>query len=116
MHEASLARRILDLVEDAAGGPPPRRAAVVHVRVGAFQSVVPSALAFAFEALRAGTAAESARLELTIEPVVLRCATCGDLPLVDTEFTPFCPSCGAVADPIAGRDLVLSAITFASDP
>lgn len=107
-----MARRILDLVDDAAGGPPPRRVAVVHVRVGAFQSVVPSALEFAFEALRAGTVAADARLELTLEPVVLRCPACGDQPLPGAEFAPFCPTCGAVADPVAGMDLVLSAVTF----
>jgi len=115
MHEASLARRLVEIVDDVAGGRP-GRIETLHVRVGAFQSVVPDALRFAFEALRTGTRADGAELALTIEPLTVRCEACGIQPVAPDVFVPFCPRCGAVADPATGTDIVLEAIDFAADP
>ena len=110
MHEASIARRVIELAEAVAREHPDRPLAVVRVRVGAFQSVVPDALRFAFEALKPGTACAGAELALTEIPLVLNCPRCGERPVAVPDFTPFCPDCGGLAEIVSGTELELDSV------
>lgn len=90
MHELSIARAILDVVEREADG---RRVHRVGVVVGDLRQVVPSALTFGFEVATDGTVAEGAELELEQVPAAGICRECG----AETEMEGFplsCADCG----------------------
>lgn len=65
----------------------------LHMKVGALTGVVPDALHFAFEALREGTMASKAELEIHSVPVRYWCDPCGR-EFEPVDLLPDCPSCG----------------------
>ncbi len=93
MHELSLMESALEIAEDQARK---QRAARIHaltLRIGWLAGVEPEALAFAWDAVTAGTPAEGAQLNVTMVPVVCFCTSCTE------EFNPdgfifACPRCG----------------------
>ncbi len=82
----------------------------IRLRVGALSGVVPEALEFAFELLRAGTLAESARLQIVPVPATCWCASCQDefgVPDLIAE----CPRCGQPSAELRrGRELELDSL------
>ena len=92
MHEASIIEAVLDrAIEETrkAGGTRVER---IRLRVGVLAGVVPEALQFAFEALRQGSPASTARLEVETAPATLRCLDCGERrESLELDFT--CPAC-----------------------
>ncbi len=64
----------------------------LKLRVGVLSGVVPEALRFAFEALKGGTPASGANLEIELMPAVFRCLDCAALPEL-TEMAFSCPEC-----------------------
>ena len=115
MHETSIARNLISLAEGVAREHPGRPLAVVRVRIGVFQSVVPDALAFAFDALKPGTACAGASLELVDVPLVVRCESCGEQERTLDSFTPFCVQCGSVATVVSGTELELDSVDFGTE-
>jgi hydrogenase nickel incorporation protein HypA/HybF len=107
MHELSIATALVGIVERHAAG---RQVSRVDVRIGHLRQVVPSALAFAFELVTAGTALE--RAELVIEPVpaAVRCKACGAQ--TEQEAFPFvCAACGGWdVEVVQGEELVVDSI------
>lgn len=97
MHEMSLVVSLLDIVRQEMEKHRAERLVLVTLRCGVLANVVPEALALAFEVQTGGTPFEGARLELTEEPVRLRCS-CGKefSPAASTAATVFsaCPGCG----------------------
>jgi hydrogenase nickel incorporation protein HypA/HybF len=81
--------------------------AVVHLKLGALTTFVPEAMTFYFEALKAGTDLESARLEIEEIPVAGTCRRCGEA--VKLEGLPFaCAACGSPDLEItSGRELLI---------
>ena len=64
----------------------------LRIRVGALSGVVPDALRFAFDGLKAGTAADSAELEIEEVPVVAWCPDCAaEFEVRDLIYD--CPRC-----------------------
>jgi len=61
MHELSITRNIVAIVEEAAKG---RRVRRVTLEVGELSGVVSEAIAFCFDVVAAGTALEGASLEI----------------------------------------------------
>ncbi|MCC6587375.1 MAG: hydrogenase maturation nickel metallochaperone HypA [Bryobacterales bacterium] len=106
MHETAIALSIVEVAERysrANGGLPIAR---IHLRVGAFTSIVPDALQFAFEAMRGGTLAENAVLDIEPVPLTCVCAGCGATaspPVVDLVLV--CPRCGGPLEILTGREL-----------
>jgi hydrogenase nickel incorporation protein HypA/HybF len=83
------------------------RVHVLRLRVGRLSGVVTDALEFAFEALRPGTAAADARLEIESTPAVLWCAVC-QTEFESPEFLCECPVCGGVSGELRrGREMEL---------
>ena len=80
----------------------------LYLRVGALSGVVPEALEFAFAALKGGTLAAEARLEIERVPALAVCRQCGrEFTLEDAVFP--CPHCGAwESDLRQGRELELA--------
>lgn len=93
MHEASIIEAVLErAIEETrkAGASSVER---IRLRVGVLAGVVPEALHFAFEALRQGTPAARASLEVESAPALFRCLDCRhSLESRQLDFT--CPACG----------------------
>ncbi len=92
MHEVSIVQGALDLALQTAQASAAQQILCVKLRIGAMTGVVPEALQFAFEALREGTIASGARLEVETVAVMCWCARC------EAEFAPEdwrqeCPRC-----------------------
>src|SRR5438270_13802633 len=96
MHEASIMQNVFDLAFARLQEESATRIVRLRIRVGALAGVVPEALAFAFEAMKADTPASAAELELERMPVRLWCRAC------NREFEPdcypqACPGCASWA-------------------
>ena len=79
----------------------------LRLRVGRLSGVVTEALEFAFEALRPGTPAADAQLEIETVPAVMWCASCRT-EFESPEFLCECPACGGVSGELRhGRELEL---------
>ena len=90
MHEIGIVQSVLDMATQAARRAGAARVHRLKVRVGALSGVVPEALQFAFDALRPGSVAAEALLELEWVPVAYWCAKC------ESEFSTEedeCPGC-----------------------
>ncbi len=91
----------------AAGGT---QVHALRLRVGRLSGVVTDALEFAFEALRPGTPAADARLEIEIVPAVMWCAQC-QKEFESPEFLCECPVCGGISGELRrGREMELVSV------
>jgi hydrogenase nickel incorporation protein HypA/HybF len=107
MHELSIAEAVVAVAERHAQG---RRVRTVELRVGALRQVVPSALTFAFELLRDGTALEGAELVIEEVPARGRCRACAAETTV-RSFPLQCAGCGGFdLEVIAGEELLVDAL------
>jgi hydrogenase nickel incorporation protein HypA/HybF len=92
MHEFSIMQSTL---ETAAQKTRAAEATQIHrlkVRVGKLSGVVPEALRFAFDALKAGSPAAHAEFEIEEVPAVCWCADCADeFETADLKYE--CPRC-----------------------
>jgi hydrogenase nickel incorporation protein HypA/HybF len=109
MHELSIVSSVVETVtETLAAGPASQQGArvlEVRLRVGALASVVVDSLEFCWGIATEGTALEGSKLVVTTVPVVMRCATCGDVEL-DGVQSFRCPRCGELCGDLRqGREL-----------
>ena len=110
MHELSLAKSLIDLVEEKVRECGGKRATKVYLIVGALSSIHPSLLRSAFEFLKKGTLADDAELEIREIPAKLRCRRCGS-EFTSYEFDLTCPNCGGWGgEVISGEELILERI------
>jgi hydrogenase nickel incorporation protein HypA/HybF len=101
MHEMSIAQDMMRIVEEQRGAHGFERVRTIRIRAGALSNIVPEALRFAFEAIRGGTCAEGAELEIDREPLRLTCRQCGHI--TPAERGPKgCESCGSTDVHIEG--------------
>jgi hydrogenase nickel incorporation protein HypA/HybF len=107
LHEAAIARRILDTIVEGASRHGARRITRLRMKVGQVSGVVPEALAFALEAAVQGTPAEGLVVDIETVPLAVRCLECGARGRTE-EHVLSCPSCGAHRTEIVqGRELRL---------
>jgi hydrogenase nickel incorporation protein HypA/HybF len=110
MHEAGLMQAALDIAADHAVRNGAVRIHRLTLRVGRLSGVEPAALAFAFDAVAAGTPAEGARLEIEAVPTICYCRGCA------AEFAPAdiiyaCPRCGDLSGDVrSGQELELASL------
>ncbi len=102
-----------EVIAAATAGAAAHGAAVVHaltLRVGAMSGADADALAFAFEAVAAGTPVAGAELRIEAVPVICHCPACG------RDFSPpgavfACPACATVSrDVRQGTELELATL------
>jgi hydrogenase nickel incorporation protein HypA/HybF len=106
MHELSITQNIVAIVGEAAKG---RRVTRVTLEIGKLSGVMPDAVAFCFDVVAQGTAAEGASLEVHEIEGLARCETCGLEFEVETLFDP-CP-CGSVRSKrIRGEELIVKSM------
>ncbi|OFX14200.1 MAG: hydrogenase maturation nickel metallochaperone HypA [Alphaproteobacteria bacterium RIFOXYD12_FULL_60_8] len=93
MHEISLGRSVIRIVEEEAVKQAFSKVVVLRLEVGALSPVEPEALAFCFEAVAKGSPAEGARLDIIRTPGLAWCKTCATTVPLKARYDP-CPHCG----------------------
>jgi hydrogenase nickel incorporation protein HypA/HybF len=116
MHEVALmteaVRMAVEAARKAQGGQSVEtgRLSVLRLRVGTLSGAVPSALEFAWDVVRRGTPAETARLEIEMVPATGWCAQCEtefDCP----DFLNECPRCHNPGGELRrGRELEIASV------
>jgi hydrogenase nickel incorporation protein HypA/HybF len=110
VHEVAIAASILEIAEDCARRQGDCFIQKVQVRLGEFTGVVKEALEFAFEALKIGTIASGAILDIETVPVIGSCPGCGWEGPPEQDFCFVCPRCGAPVQIVSGREMEVSYI------
>jgi hydrogenase nickel incorporation protein HypA/HybF len=107
MHEYGIMQTTLELALKEALTAGACEIHELRLRVGRLSGVVPEALSYAFEVLRAETMAAGARLEIESVPAVMWCEACqGEFE--SPEFTCECPRCGVPSRELRrGREMEL---------
>lgn len=95
MHEASLALSILDTVTRKCSEGGYQIVESIHLRIGRASGVLPEALLFAFNVLKADSIACSSKLIIEHVPVGGTCNCCGETFHTDEYYVIKCPWCGA---------------------
>jgi hydrogenase nickel incorporation protein HypA/HybF len=93
MHELSLARNIIEIVERNIPAEEKAPVRSVRLKVGRMSGVVASSLEFCFEALTSGTQLGGASLLIDEVPLTARCGDCGRTSAMSFPFAE-CPACG----------------------
>lgn len=105
MHEMSIARNLLEVIERYAPANGSARVKVVRLRIGELAGVVPESLRFCFEVASEGTVAHGAELVIETVPLIGRCRTCGVAFHVE-GYVFICPHCGSPrVELISGNEL-----------
>lgn len=105
MHEMSIARNLLEVIERYAPTNGSARVKTVRLRIGELAGVVPESLRFCFEVASEGTVAQGARLLIEHVPIVSRCTDCRNAFEVK-EYAFICPNCNSAhVELISGNEL-----------
>jgi len=105
VHELSVAREIIRIVESEMARLNLRKIETVNVRVGALSGIHPEALSFGYEASVIDTPLDGSRLVIETVAVKGRCRACAREFEVE-EFVFLCPHCHATdLEVIAGEEL-----------
>ncbi len=96
MHELSVTRSLIDLVETEARRQGFHKVLEIRLKVGEYSGVVPDYIVDLFPYVAKGTSAEGAALVFESLPASFRCADCGyEGPVERREAC--CPRCRGVA-------------------
>lgn len=106
MHEASIAASLLEIVSGQCIKSGYRKVESVHLKIGRASGIMTDALVFAFEAMKEGSLAKEAVLEIEEVPVSGRCFDCNGTFTTEQEYILSCPCCGGGSFRMtAGREL-----------
>jgi hydrogenase nickel incorporation protein HypA/HybF len=106
MHELSIAQSLLDIAVKSCRQNGYKRIESIKVKIGRASGIMPDALLFAFDAVKIGTIAEKASLNIEEVPVSGYCESCKKNFSVDDAFVISCPLCGNISIKIeSGREL-----------
>ncbi|MCR5664569.1 MAG: hydrogenase maturation nickel metallochaperone HypA [Oscillospiraceae bacterium] len=96
MHELSIARSLLELVERTAEQEGFKRVLEIRIRMGEYSGIIPDCLREFFPIAAKGSRAEGAELVLDTVPAAFRCLDCGYEGPVERK-TACCPRCESAA-------------------
>lgn len=113
MHELSLCRSIVSIVDRNRRGRPVTR---VGVRVGVLRQVVPETLRYCWGIVIQATELADSELVFESMPLVVRCRVCG----VETELSElrlWCPACDARdVDIVQGEEFMVTFLDLGEVP
>jgi len=110
MHEMSIARSILDIVEQEMSGHAGSHLQAVNVAVGKLSAVSTEQLTWWFTIMVAETDMAGAVLNVKAVPLGYRCVACGN-EFTAEEIALACPKCGAEhPELISGRELTVESL------
>lgn len=93
MHEVSLCRSVLDIIEASAAVESFSSVKRVWLEIGSLSCVEPEAMRFSFASVMRGTLADGAELIIVEVPAEARCEACGRTVQIEHRLDP-CPQCG----------------------
>jgi len=106
MHEASIAGSLLEIVSEQCRKSGYRRIDSINVKIGRASGIMSDALIFAFDAIKSGSVAKDAVLNIESVPVGGHCRDCNTVFTVEEEYVLNCPRCGGVSFSVtSGREL-----------
>lgn len=111
MHEFSVARSLIKLVEDIVADNEGRQVSKVIVKIGKLSGVEPYLLQTAFDVLKEESfSIKDATLVINVQDIVCRCRECG-AEFVAPDFDVVCKTCGSYdTEVIDGKDMILESI------
>jgi len=110
MHELTLAKGIIDIVNSEAEKSGFERVLEIRLKIGEFSGIVPDCLREFFPIAAAGTPAEKAALSIESVAAAFRCLDCGYEGAVDRKAA-CCPACGSTAIRMtAGREFYVESL------
>ncbi len=96
MHEYSIVQSLLDSCEENAKANGGTKVTKVVTKIGVMSGVEPDLLKTAFDTFKEKTMCENAEFIMNIQPVVIRCRSCGvESELSKNQYS--CPKCESVA-------------------
>lgn len=105
MHELAIAESVLDIAFREMDSRTAIRLNKVKLSIGEFSGVVKEALEFAFAALKPGTRAADAELEIEVVPLQAECSNCGPAGCLLCDLDLICPTCGGILQITRGREM-----------
>lgn len=106
MHEVSIAVNLIEIVSDQCVKNGCSTIAFVNIKIGRASGIMPDALLFAFDAVKEGSIAGNAVLNIEEVPVSGYCSDCNSNFTVEEEYVVSCPVCGGSSFRItAGREM-----------
>jgi hydrogenase nickel incorporation protein HypA/HybF len=105
MHEVSLIENVVAIVDDARRTQGFAKVRMIRLQLGALSHAAPEALRFCFDAVTCGTIAEGAALVIEMIPGQGRCATCGEVVMMEQRFAG-CPLCASPVVSVISGDSV----------
>lgn len=106
MHEVSIALNILEIISEQCTKNGFSKIEAVNIKIGRASGIMPDALIFAFDAIKDGSVAAGALLNIEEVPVSGICRDCSKGFSVDEEYVLCCPLCQGKSFTItAGREM-----------
>ena len=103
MHEMALAEGVREIVEETARTHGATRVRSVRIEIGRLAPVDAAALRFAFEFVKRGSVADSARLDVVDGEGSAWCMRCCEAVAISARGEP-CPTCGHYQLQVTGGD------------
>ena len=109
MHELSIAESLLEVALESCRSQGFNQIGSIKVLIGKASGVMPDALLFGFDAVKEGTIADKAALELEEVPVTGHCNDCGKDFTTEELYILSCPHCEGVSYTLlTGRELMIT--------
>jgi hydrogenase nickel incorporation protein HypA/HybF len=103
MHEMSLAESVREIVDETARANGARRVAAVRLEIGRLAHVEIEAMRFAFEVVKRGSMADTARLEIVETDGTAWCMRCTEAVVIGRRGDG-CPKCDSYQLQVTGGD------------
>jgi hydrogenase nickel incorporation protein HypA/HybF len=103
MHEMSLAESVREIVDETARSNGAQRVVVVRLEVGALSQVEVEAMRFAFDVVKRGSLAETARLDIVEVSGSAWCMGCSQTVSLERRGDA-CPNCAGFQLQVTGGD------------
>ena len=110
MHELSLARSLIDLVDEYCEQEKVSHVSRINIRLGEL-SAMSRALYFCFGTVAAGSSCEGAQLHIDEIPLTVFCRNCDEVKRPNGRYSFRCSDCGMpTPEIITGREMELTSI------
>ena len=103
MHEMSLAESVREIVEEGARASGALRVTAVRLEIGKLAQVEIEAMRFAFDVVKRGSLADTARLEIVEIDGIAWCMPCSETVAL-VQRGDACPHCGSYQLQVSGGD------------
>jgi hydrogenase nickel incorporation protein HypA/HybF len=105
MHEMAIAQSVFEIAFGEAQKHASGKIRKIKISIGEFSGVVKDALDFAFEALKPGTPAAEAEIEIEVVKLAAICDRCGEKGCNVSDLKLSCSDCGRTLRITAGREM-----------